>query len=172
MSPQVPTKDIVSIRCYFQELIKGMDITAFVPPDTDQVLAGSAGSARPGRWAVPNRAFCPSKHGRIFCSRQCRVQHQNQMKRQSIPKTHLIPPLLSPPAASPLHREVRLGLGNQLYKHSTQLLPVCNLVATFKLLEFTFYKEKKKDSFHLVVSFLIWGLMLIIIQCFFFFFLK
>lgn len=93
MSPQVPTKDIVSIRCYFQELIKGMDITAFVPPDTDQVLAGSAGSARPGRWAVPNRAFCPSKHGRIFCSRQCRVQHQNQMKRQSIPKTHL--PLLS-----------------------------------------------------------------------------
>lgn len=41
VSPQVPTKDTVSIKCYFQELIKGMDITAFVPPGTDQVLAGS-----------------------------------------------------------------------------------------------------------------------------------
>lgn len=38
---QVPSKDTVSIRHYFQEFIKGMDITAFVFPDTNQVLAGS-----------------------------------------------------------------------------------------------------------------------------------
>lgn len=41
VSLQVLSKDTVSIRCYFQELIKGVDITTFVPPDTDQVLPGS-----------------------------------------------------------------------------------------------------------------------------------
>ncbi|TKC39380.1 hypothetical protein EI555_009755, partial [Monodon monoceros] len=43
MSPQIPIKDTISIRRYFQELIRGIDITAFVPPETDQVLASAAG---------------------------------------------------------------------------------------------------------------------------------
>ncbi|TEA40350.1 hypothetical protein DBR06_SOUSAS26010006, partial [Sousa chinensis] len=43
MSPQIPIKDTISIRRYFKELIRGIDITAFVPPETDQVLASTAG---------------------------------------------------------------------------------------------------------------------------------
>ncbi|KAJ8784913.1 hypothetical protein J1605_007799 [Eschrichtius robustus] len=43
MSPQTPIKDTISIRRYFEELIRGIDITAFVPPETDQVLANAAG---------------------------------------------------------------------------------------------------------------------------------
>ncbi|XP_061282236.1 tripartite motif-containing protein 54-like isoform X3 [Bos javanicus] len=43
VSPAVPTKDTISIRRYFQELIRGIDITAFAPPETDQVPASMAG---------------------------------------------------------------------------------------------------------------------------------
>ncbi|KAG8524035.1 LOW QUALITY PROTEIN: Zinc finger protein 169 [Galemys pyrenaicus] len=37
-SPQVPAKDSISARHYFQKLIKGIDITAFMTPETHQVL--------------------------------------------------------------------------------------------------------------------------------------
>lgn len=43
LSPQVPTKDTISIRHQFQELIRGIDITAFVPSETSRVLASTAG---------------------------------------------------------------------------------------------------------------------------------
>ncbi|CAI9171225.1 unnamed protein product [Rangifer tarandus platyrhynchus] len=43
LSPPVPTKDTISIRRYFQELIRGIDITAFTLPETDQVPASMAG---------------------------------------------------------------------------------------------------------------------------------
>ncbi|OWK07248.1 hypothetical protein Celaphus_00017007 [Cervus elaphus hippelaphus] len=43
VSPPVPTKDTISIRRYFEELIRGIDITAFTPPETDQVPASMAG---------------------------------------------------------------------------------------------------------------------------------
>ena len=43
VSPPVPTKDTISIRRYFQELIRGIDITAFAPPETDQAPASMAG---------------------------------------------------------------------------------------------------------------------------------
>ncbi|XP_037350149.1 tripartite motif-containing protein 54 isoform X2 [Talpa occidentalis] len=41
-SPQVPAKDNISTRSYFQKLIKGIDITAFMPPETDQMLVPTA----------------------------------------------------------------------------------------------------------------------------------
>ncbi|XP_032333326.1 tripartite motif-containing protein 54 [Camelus ferus] len=41
--PHVPTKDAIAIRRYFQELIRGIDITAFVFPETDQVLVSTPG---------------------------------------------------------------------------------------------------------------------------------
>uniref|UniRef100_A0A8C2RVI2 Tripartite motif-containing protein 54 n=1 Tax=Capra hircus TaxID=9925 RepID=A0A8C2RVI2_CAPHI len=43
VSLPVPTKDTISIRRYFQELIRGIDITAFALPETDQVPASVAG---------------------------------------------------------------------------------------------------------------------------------
>lgn len=43
VSLPVPTKDTISIRRYFQELIRGIDITAFALPETDQVPASMAG---------------------------------------------------------------------------------------------------------------------------------
>lgn len=45
VSHPVPTKDTISTRRYFQELIRGIDVTAFAPPETDQVRAQRASMA-------------------------------------------------------------------------------------------------------------------------------
>ncbi|XP_068829738.1 tripartite motif-containing protein 54-like [Capricornis sumatraensis] len=43
VSLPVPAKDTISIRRYFQQLVRGIDITAFALPETDQVPASMAG---------------------------------------------------------------------------------------------------------------------------------
>lgn len=57
--PQVPPKDSISTRHYFQELIKGIDIRAFVLPDS-QCWPAHWVSARPGR-NVEHRACSLTK---------------------------------------------------------------------------------------------------------------
>ncbi|XP_049626864.1 tripartite motif-containing protein 54-like [Suncus etruscus] len=47
--PQVPPKDSISIRHYYQELIKGIDIRAFMLPDND-IMGTSPHSILEGWW--------------------------------------------------------------------------------------------------------------------------
>lgn len=60
VSPQITARDTISIRCYFQELVKGVDITVFIPSEPSQVGPAQPSSTRPGRRAMLHGAAVPA----------------------------------------------------------------------------------------------------------------
>lgn len=163
MSPQIPIKDTISIRRYFQELIRGIDITAFVPPETDQVLASAAGLRE--AW----QAGCATQ-GRL--SQQVLEDILCKAASGSVPKPNEEAKLPGNPShsSSPSSTSMSLAQGSEVGSRESTVYVVfwSQNVSNFyhfgcnaKVARFCFLKKKQDSTWWFL---LIWGLLLLIDQ--------
>ncbi|XP_074054462.1 tripartite motif-containing protein 54-like isoform X1 [Macrotis lagotis] len=85
--PKVPVKDNISIRYYFQELIKGMNITDFVLSKTDQVLGNAAELCEAWRSGCPTQSTLSGDiPDEIFCKTVLGLFRKPNEKEPNLPR--------------------------------------------------------------------------------------